>query len=127
MRVNWGLDSQIYCLADLDRSNLGNARLQGLPADVLHGDKSGKQFDWINSAFFFSYVHVSLFQSSVVIHRLSDYISSTRDDRFKTIPSPIVDGCRCFWMGTIVDHDGKFLSDTSRNLLLICNDVGNRL
>jgi hypothetical protein len=40
----------------LDRSNLGNARLQGLPADVLGGDASGKLFDWVNSAFFFSYV-----------------------------------------------------------------------
>jgi len=40
----------------LDRSNLGNARLQGLPADVLGGDESGELFDWINSAFFFSYV-----------------------------------------------------------------------
>ena len=40
----------------LDRSNLGNARLQGLPADVLGGDPTGNLFDWINSAFFFSYV-----------------------------------------------------------------------
>ena len=40
----------------LDRSNLGNARLLGLPGDVLGGDASGKLFDWINSAFFFSYV-----------------------------------------------------------------------
>jgi len=46
----------LYLFAYLDRSNLGNARLQGLPADILHGDKSGKQFDWINSAFFFSYI-----------------------------------------------------------------------
>jgi len=40
----------------LDRSNLGNARLQGLPEDVLGGDKTGELFDWITSAFFFSYV-----------------------------------------------------------------------
>lgn len=48
---------------DLDRSNLGNARLQGLPANVLHGDASGKEFDWINSAFFFSYVTFRTLQS----------------------------------------------------------------
>ena len=42
--------------ADLDRTNLGNARLQGLPQDVLHGDPTGVLFDWVNSAFFFSYV-----------------------------------------------------------------------
>lgn len=41
---------------DLDRSNLGNARLQGLPQDTLGGDPTGKLFDWVNSAFFFSYV-----------------------------------------------------------------------
>ena len=35
---------------------MGNARLQGLPVDILGGDKSGKLFDWINSAFYFSYV-----------------------------------------------------------------------
>ena len=42
----------------LDRSNLGNARLQGLPQDVLHGDPTGVLFDWANSAFYFSYVCV---------------------------------------------------------------------
>lgn len=41
---------------DLDRINLGNARLQGLPRDVLHGDPTGVLFDWVTSAFYFSYV-----------------------------------------------------------------------
>lgn len=41
---------------DLDRTNLGNARLQGLPQDALGGDNTGILFDWVNSAFFFSYV-----------------------------------------------------------------------
>ena len=40
----------------LDRSDLGNARLQGLPDDILGGDPTGNLFDWINSGFFFSYV-----------------------------------------------------------------------
>ena len=40
----------------LDRSNLGNARLQGLPEDVLGGDKTGVLFDWLTSAFYLSYV-----------------------------------------------------------------------
>lgn len=48
---------------DLDRSNLGNARLQGLPQDTLGGDPSGKLFDWVNSAFFFSYVSQSTLRS----------------------------------------------------------------
>ncbi|KAI0760249.1 MFS general substrate transporter [Fomes fomentarius] len=46
----------IYLFAYLDRTNLGNARLQGLPRDVLHGDPTGVLFDWVNSAFFFSYI-----------------------------------------------------------------------
>ncbi|TFK85656.1 MFS general substrate transporter [Polyporus arcularius HHB13444] len=46
----------MYFFAYLDRSNLGNARLQGLPEDALHGDPTGVLFDWINSAFFFPYV-----------------------------------------------------------------------
>lgn len=43
----------------LDRSNLGNARLQGLPEDVLGGDKTGVLFDWLTSGFYFSYVCLS--------------------------------------------------------------------
>ncbi|KAH0580795.1 hypothetical protein H2248_011952 [Termitomyces sp. 'cryptogamus'] len=46
----------LYLFAYLDRSNLGNARLQGLPDDILGGDKTGLLFDWINSIFFFSYI-----------------------------------------------------------------------
>jgi hypothetical protein len=47
--------------ADLDRSNLGNARLQGLPGDALGGDPTGVLFDWVNSAFFFTYVSFQIF------------------------------------------------------------------
>ncbi|GBE87251.1 Uncharacterized transporter [Sparassis crispa] len=46
----------LYFFAYLDRTNLGNARLQGLPQDILHGDPTGKLYDWVNSAFFFSYI-----------------------------------------------------------------------
>lgn len=45
--------------ADLDRSNLGNARLQGLPEDVLGGDATGELFDLVNSAFFITYVRTA--------------------------------------------------------------------
>lgn len=41
---------------DLDRTNLGNARLLGLPEDALGGDPTGQLFDSVNSAFFVSYV-----------------------------------------------------------------------
>lgn len=46
----------LYLFAYLDRSNLGNARLQGLAEDILGGDKTGVLFDWINSVFFVSYI-----------------------------------------------------------------------
>ncbi|KAJ7362744.1 hypothetical protein DFH08DRAFT_683619, partial [Mycena albidolilacea] len=54
----------------LDRSNLGNARLPGLPKSckltskffnfrTLNGDVTGKLCDWITSVFFFAYVRCS--------------------------------------------------------------------
>ncbi|KAJ7461755.1 MFS general substrate transporter [Mycena galericulata] len=46
----------LYLFAYLDRSNVGNARLQGLPKDTLGGDPTGKLFDWVNSVFFFAYI-----------------------------------------------------------------------
>jgi len=72
----------LYLFAYLDRSNLGNAvrglelhalyssfdsfclkRLQGLPEDTLpDGDPTGVYFDWVNTAFFFSYVRIEVFR-----------------------------------------------------------------
>ncbi|CAE6470489.1 unnamed protein product [Rhizoctonia solani] len=50
------LTCALYLFAFLDRSNLGNARLQGLPEDVLQGDPTGTKFDWVSSMFYFSYI-----------------------------------------------------------------------
>ncbi|KZT53031.1 MFS general substrate transporter [Calocera cornea HHB12733] len=49
----------IYLFAFLDRSNLGNARLQGLPQDLLGGDPTGQLFAWLNAAFFFAFITLS--------------------------------------------------------------------
>ncbi|KAG6335126.1 hypothetical protein ID866_3966 [Astraeus odoratus] len=46
----------LYLFAFLDRSNLGNARLQGLPQEVLGGDPEGLLYEWVFSAFYFSYI-----------------------------------------------------------------------
>ncbi|EIW78591.1 MFS general substrate transporter [Coniophora puteana RWD-64-598 SS2] len=46
----------LYLCAYLDRSNLGNARLQGLPEDVLGGDPTGELFDWVYASFFITYI-----------------------------------------------------------------------
>ncbi|KAH6918095.1 major facilitator superfamily domain-containing protein [Coprinopsis sp. MPI-PUGE-AT-0042] len=54
----------LYLFAYLDRSNLGNARLQGLPEDILGGDASGELFGWVVSTFYFSYI---LFQVPATI------------------------------------------------------------
>ena len=43
-------------ILDLDRSNLGNARLQGLTTDVLGGDPNGQLYGWLVSIFYFPYV-----------------------------------------------------------------------
>ncbi|KAF8517141.1 MFS general substrate transporter [Hysterangium stoloniferum] len=48
--------SLMYLFAYLDRGNLGNARLQGLPEDILNGDPTGVLFDWLISGFFFTYI-----------------------------------------------------------------------
>ena len=53
------LDDLLSILPVLNRSNIGNARLQGLPGDVLGGDKTGLLFDWLTSGFYFSYVNPS--------------------------------------------------------------------
>lgn len=54
------LTCALYLFAYLDRSNLGNARLQGLPEDVLGGDPTGTKFDWVSSMFYFSYIITQL-------------------------------------------------------------------
>ncbi|KZT57877.1 MFS general substrate transporter [Calocera cornea HHB12733] len=46
----------VYLLGYLDRANLGNGRLMGLPQDILGGDPSGQLFAWLNSSFFFAYI-----------------------------------------------------------------------
>lgn len=49
----------LYLFAYLDRSNLGNARLQGLPEEALGGDPTGVLFGRVNAAFYITY---TLFQ-----------------------------------------------------------------
>ncbi|KAH9941686.1 major facilitator superfamily domain-containing protein [Epithele typhae] len=46
----------LFLCSYLDRVNLGNARLQGLPQDILGGDPTGVLFDWASSAFYFSFI-----------------------------------------------------------------------
>ncbi|KAL0578998.1 hypothetical protein V5O48_002993 [Marasmius crinis-equi] len=46
----------LYLFAYLDRTNLGNVKLQGIEEDALGGDPTGQLFDWVNSAFFFTYI-----------------------------------------------------------------------
>ncbi|KAJ8595815.1 MFS general substrate transporter [Rhizopogon salebrosus TDB-379] len=70
-KLLWKLDRKIlpltcslYLLAYLDRTNLGNARLMGLPGDTLGGDYTGVLFNWVNSAFFFTFI---LFQVPITV------------------------------------------------------------
>lgn len=106
---------------DLDRSNLGNARLQGLPADVLHGDASGKEFDWINSAFFFSYVTVApssaTCSTALTTLSLTDPMSGACDHIFKVRASSSLVGWRGDWLGNLFYSHGKFRFDSLRILI----------
>jgi hypothetical protein len=42
----------VYLLGYLDRSNLGNARIMGLPNDILNGDPTGVQYALVNTSFY---------------------------------------------------------------------------
>ena len=57
-RVGISPNDRTHQLKVLDRSNLGNARLQGLPEDVLGGDSTGVLFDWLVAIFYIPYVGV---------------------------------------------------------------------
>ncbi|EJU04331.1 MFS general substrate transporter [Dacryopinax primogenitus] len=50
----------VYFLGYLDRANLGNARIMGLPDDILDGDPTGVKFALINTAFYFAYITFQL-------------------------------------------------------------------
>ena len=54
-KINY-IPSDDHTYRDLDRSNLGNARLQGLPEDVLGGDLTGVLFDWLVAILYIPYV-----------------------------------------------------------------------
>ncbi|KAF5310733.1 hypothetical protein D9619_007895 [Psilocybe cf. subviscida] len=82
----------LYLFASLDRSNLGNARLQGLPEDILGGDKTGVLFDWLTSGFYFSY---------------ANSMPDTSHDFLEAISTVDIYCFGCDGMGTGVDSDGK--------------------
>ncbi|KAJ1306195.1 hypothetical protein OPQ81_010904 [Rhizoctonia solani] len=52
MPMSWIL----YLLAYLDRSNLGNAKLQGLEAELMPNDPSGKKFGLLSAIFYVAYL-----------------------------------------------------------------------
>ncbi|CAE6480953.1 unnamed protein product [Rhizoctonia solani] len=52
MPLSWIL----YLLAYLDRSNLGNAKLQGLEADLIPNDPSGTKFGLLSAIFYVAYL-----------------------------------------------------------------------
>ncbi|KZO95487.1 MFS general substrate transporter [Calocera viscosa TUFC12733] len=60
----------VYLLGYLDRSNLGNARIMGLPQDILNGDPTGVQYALINSAFYFAYITLQ-FPATVIGKKFS--------------------------------------------------------
>jgi hypothetical protein len=97
--------------SDLDRTNLGNARLQGLAADVLGGDPTGKRFDWVNSSFFFSYVcppHPPSFEIQSHLGSWLDFVSGSCYYPRQTLPPSAVVGLRSYRMGYLFDPHGWY-------------------
>ena len=82
---------------------MGNARLQGLPEDVLGGDKTGELFDWVNSAFFFTYVRIFSIWPKCLFYLLpTDPLSSSSNCNIQTLsPSPM-DSFSRHWLGTVL-------------------------
>jgi hypothetical protein len=93
----------------MDRSNLGNARLQGLSKDVLGGDPTGELFDWVNAAYFVSYVSTTWFVISRGVPKrcFQDLIPDTGNRRFETLPSPSLDGLCGRWLGDQFNSNGR--------------------
>lgn len=67
------LTALLYWMASLDRGNLGNARLQGLPEDILGGDPTGRLFAWCSSVFYVSYILCQV-PSNLVVKRFDPAI-----------------------------------------------------
>lgn len=101
--------------SDLDRSNLGNARIMNLPQDILGGDPTGMLFDWVNSAFFFSYVsHILRILAVGVCSSILDSKHGSGDKLVETLSTPEMDGWYCYRVGSMFDSDG---------LSLVCNVI----
>jgi len=94
----------------LDRSNLGNARLQGLPEDVLGGDKTGVLFDWLTSGFYFSYVCLSWMTLGTIPDFQEDPISNSSDHFLEIVSTTSVCGHRGHRMGSNIDTYGSWQS-----------------
>jgi hypothetical protein len=100
--------SIIYIFVVLDRSNLGNARLQGLPEDALGGDPTGTKFDWVNSAFFFSYVWLKLYLSRTPSqHSPLDHLPSTHVLDEQAGFTANMASLMCYWLGHLLYTHGK--------------------
>lgn len=94
---------------DLDRSNLGNARLQGMPEDVLGGDPTGVLFDWLVSIFFIPYVSPMATCLSLVYSQCLrlDPVPGTMDNTFQVLRSSNMDWLFSHLMGPMLYTDGE--------------------
>lgn len=91
----------------LDRSNLGNARLQGLPEDVLGGDKTGVLFDWLTSGFYFTYVCPSRMTLRTTPDFQEDPIPNSGNPFLEIVSTTSVCGHRRHRMGPNIDTYGS--------------------
>ena len=100
-------------LTDLDRSNLWNARLQGLPKDALGGDPTGNLYGWVNSVFFISYVGRTLrpqqkHECEMNAQCAPDPLPNTCNCYIEVVPSSHLDRSLCYGMGSMLNAIGMF-------------------
>lgn len=102
---------------------MGNARLQGLPQETLNGDPTGVLFDWVNSAFYFSYVGHFFRWCSARLDTIADLrrlprvpFKTTRTDPLpnpcngllQALPTFVLDGRSCHRMGYLFHSVGEY-------------------
>jgi hypothetical protein len=93
---------------DLDRLNLGNARLQGLPQDILGGDPTGVLFDWVNSAFYFTYVSfvIAGFGRLTIDDAALDTLANSVHGDVEVLQSAHMDWMLCSTLGDMFHVNG---------------------
>jgi hypothetical protein len=81
----------------------------GLPGDTLGGDYTGVLFNWVNSAFFFTFVCRSRLNTTLgwrVYAHVIDSLSSSNYGMVETLQPPTLARMLCHRVGHMFDSHG---------------------